>query len=246
MFYGWAPIVNEAPNVRYLSGGATAAPVAFHVMGGSRRSSGPQHEHTPQAMLQNVPGLRVHVPATPADIDAAIHAAMTGPDPTVIVDHVLLGDVVGPVPDRPADFPSPSLLREGGDVLAVAASTMTWRALAAAEELAEEGTAVSVLNLATLTPLPFDLVAELAAAHAAVVFVDESRLAGSPASALMAGLLERGVRTPARLVCTADVPAPFATDLLDAVVPTTGRIAAAIRDLAAGAEDRPTTTGGKR
>jgi pyruvate/2-oxoglutarate/acetoin dehydrogenase E1 component len=198
-------------------------------------------------MLQNVPGLRVHVPATPADIDAAIHAALTGPDPTVIVDHVLLGEIVGPVPERPAGPPAPSLLREGGDVLAVAAGAMTWRALAAAGELAAEGTEVSVLNLATLTPLPLDLVAELAAAHAAVVFIEESRRAGSPASALMAGLLERGVRTPARLVCTADVPAPFATDLLDAVVPTTGRIAAAIRDLAAGrAEDPPTTTGEKR
>lgn len=234
MFYGWAPIVNEAPNVRYLSGGATSAPVAFHVMGGSRRSSGPQHEHTPQAMLQNVPGLRVHVPATPADIDAAIHAAMTGPDPTVIVDHVLLGGVTGPVPDRPAEFPGPVLLREGGEVLVVAAGLMVHRALAAARELGPEGEGVSVLDLATLTPLPFDLVAELAARHSAVVFVEESRLAGSPASALMAGLLERGVRTPARLVCTADVPAPFATGLLDAVVPTTARIAAAVRDAAAG------------
>ena len=37
MFYGWAPIVNEAPNVRYLSGGAASAPVTFHVMAGSRR-----------------------------------------------------------------------------------------------------------------------------------------------------------------------------------------------------------------
>ena len=234
MFYGWAPIVNEAPNVRYLSGGATGAPVAFHVMGGSRRSSGPQHEHTPQAMLQNIPGLRVHVPATPADIDAAIHAAFTGPDPTVIVDHVLLGAVSGPVPDRPARFPAPTLLREGGEVLVVAAGVMTQRALAAVDELGPEGETVSVLNLATLTPLPLDLVAELAAKHAAVVFVEESRLAGSPASALMAGLLERGVGTPTRLVCTADAPAPFATDLLDAVVPTTARIAAAVRAVAAG------------
>ncbi|HEX4752993.1 MAG TPA: transketolase C-terminal domain-containing protein [Solirubrobacterales bacterium] len=234
MFYGWAPIVNEAPNVRYLSGGATSAPVAFHVMGGSRRSSGPQHEHTPQAMLQNIPGLRVHVPATPADIDAAIHAALTGPDPTVIVDHVLLADVSGAVPVRPAASPAPALLREGGEVLVVAAGVMTQRALAAAGDLDPDGERVSVLNLATLTPLPFDLVAELAASHAAVVFVEESRLAGSPASALMAGLLERGIDTPARLVCTVDAPAPFATDLLDAVVPTTARIAAAVREVAAG------------
>jgi pyruvate dehydrogenase E1 component beta subunit len=242
MFYGWAPIVNEAPNVRYLSGGATSAPVAFHVMGGSRRSSGPQHEHTPQSMLQNVPGLRVHVPGTPADIDAAIHAALTGPDPTVIVDHVLLAEATGPVPEEPPDFPAPTLLRDGGEVLVVAASTMTQRALRAVAELGTEGEGVSVLNLATLTPLPHDLVAELASRHEAVVFVEESRLSGSPASALMAGLLERGVGTPARLVCTADAPAPFATDLLDAVVPTVARIAETVRDARGGRipQDHPT------
>jgi hypothetical protein len=58
----------------------------------------------------------------------------------------------------------------------------------------------------------------------------------------MAGLLERGVGTPARLVCTADAPAPFATDLLDAVVPTVARIAEAVRDARGGRvpQDHPT------
>ena len=98
MFYGWAPLVNEAPNVRYLSGGEASAPAVFHMMAGARRGGGAQHEHTPQAMLQNVPGLRVLAPATPAAVDGAFHAALTGEDPTVIVDHVrlavrLLGDL---------------------------------------------------------------------------------------------------------------------------------------------------------
>jgi pyruvate/2-oxoglutarate/acetoin dehydrogenase E1 component len=232
MFYGWAPIVNEAPNVRYLSGGATAAPVAFHVMGGSRRAGGPQHEHTPQSMLQSVPGLRVHVPGIPADIDAAIHAAMTGPDPTVIVDHVLLGDATGPVPDAPA-APGPTLLREGGEILIVASGVMTQRALAATSALDVDGLPVSVLNLGTLTPPPLDLLAELAAAHRAVLFVEESRAAGSPSATLMAALLEGGAGVRASLLCTVDAPAPFATELLDAVVPTAERIAVAGRDLAA-------------
>jgi pyruvate/2-oxoglutarate/acetoin dehydrogenase E1 component len=230
MFYGWAPIVNEAPNIRYLSGGASSAPVAFHVMGGSRRAGGPQHEHTPQAMLQNIPGLRVHLPGTAADIDAAIHAAMTGPDPTVIVDHVLLGGVRGEVPERPTQ-PGASVLRRGSDALVVAASVMTQRALAAADELADEGVEVTVLNLATVTPLPFELLAELAVESGVVLFVEESRGAGSPSASLMADLLERGCGAHAALLCSRAAPAPFATQLLDEVVPTSERITVAVRDL---------------
>ena len=74
MFYGWAPIANEAPAIRYVSGGKVAAPAVYHIFAGARRNGGVQHEHTPQAMLQGVPGLRLYAPGTPADIDAAFHA----------------------------------------------------------------------------------------------------------------------------------------------------------------------------
>jgi pyruvate/2-oxoglutarate/acetoin dehydrogenase E1 component len=230
MFYGWAPIVNEAPNVRYLSGGATSAPAAFHVMAGSRRGGGAQHEHTPQAMLQNVPGLRVLAPGTPADVDAAFHAALTGGDPTVIVDHVLLADAEGPVPVAPGP-PGPSLVREGGDALIVAYSLMTQRALAAAETLNREGIAASVLNLAAIAPLPAAAVTAAVSRHRATVFVDESRAAGSPAAALMARVLEAAPAGRAALVCTADAPTPAAPHLVDEIVPTTEAIAAAVRRL---------------
>lgn len=234
MFYAWPAIVNEAPVVHYLSGGAVTAPVAFHVHGGSRRGGGPQHEHTAQAMLQNVPGLRVLAPATPEDIDAAIHAALTGPDPTVIVDHILLAEASGPVGDEPLRLPAPRLLRHGADVLIVASSVMTERALAAAAELEREGIAAAVLNLPVVSPPPVDEVRALAAGHHAVVFADESRPPGSPASLLMAELLRTRPDVRAELVGTRAAPAPFALPLLDVIVPTCTRIAAAARELTQG------------
>lgn len=231
MYYAWSAIVNEAPLVRYLSGGAVSAPVAFHVHGGSRRGGGPQHEHTPQSMLQGVPGLRVLAPGTPADIDAALHIAFTGPDPTVIFDHLLLTDVRGPVPATPADTLEPSLLRTGEDALLVASSAMTQRALAAAGELAAEGTEVAVLNVPTVAPPPIDQLMHAASEHRAVAFVEESRAAGSPAAFLIASLLARRRDLVTALICTADAPAPFALELLDEVVPTAARIAGDVRRL---------------
>jgi pyruvate/2-oxoglutarate/acetoin dehydrogenase E1 component len=236
MFYAWPAVVNEAPLVRYLSAGAVQAPVAFHVHGGSRRGGGPQHEHSPQAMLQNVPGLRVLVPGTPADIDTALHTALTGPDPTVIFDHVLLADTRGPVPESPAVAPAAGLLREGGDALVVASGVMTPRALQAAAELELEGIDVAVLNVPMVAPAPLEPVLDVAGGYRVVAFADESRGPGSPASYLMAALLERRGAVRAALVCSAGAPAPFALHLLDEIVPTTSRIAAAVRELMTGAD----------
>jgi pyruvate/2-oxoglutarate/acetoin dehydrogenase E1 component len=231
MFYGWAPIVNEAPNVRYLSGGAASAPVAFHVMAGSRRGGAAQHEHTPQAMLHNVPGLRVLAPATPADVDAAVHSALTGDDPTVIVDNVRLAEFEGPLGSSPADIRLPTLLRDGSDVLIVSYSLMVQQAVLAAGLLADEGIAAAVLDVAQLAPLPH---AELLAAterHDAVLFVDESRAAGSPATHMLARVVQARPRVTARLLCTLDAPAPFAPALVDAIVPGPEQIAAEVRAL---------------
>ena len=233
MFYGWAPIVNEAPNVRYLSGGAVSAPAAFHIMAGTRRGGAAQHEHTPHAMLQNVPGLRVLAPATPAGIDAAFHVALTGEDPTVIVDNVRLADFAGPVGDSPADASRPALLRDGADALIVSYSLMAQEALRAASLLASEGIEAAVLEVAQLAPLPVAALLAASAGHRTMLFVDESRSAGSPASHMMARVLGARPGARASLLCSLDAPSPFAPELVDMLVPDARAIAAAVRALLA-------------
>jgi pyruvate/2-oxoglutarate/acetoin dehydrogenase E1 component len=231
MFYGWPAIVQEAANIRYLSGGLMKAPVTFLIHAGSRRGGGAQHEHTPHAMLQNVPGLRIYAPATPAEVDGVFHAALTGEDPVLIADHVLLVDAEGPVKERPASPDEPSLLRTGDDVLIISYSLMAQRALQAADAVQARGISAAVLSVPLLHPMPVEAVIAVAERYERLLFVDESRAAGSPMSLLMARLLEHGCRARSRLVCTRDAPAPFAPHLLDEVVPTMARIAKSIVDL---------------
>jgi pyruvate dehydrogenase E1 component beta subunit len=233
MFYGWPAIVQEAANVRYLSGGQTTAPVTFHIHAGSRRGGGAQHEHTPHAMLQNIPGLRIYAPGTPSEVDAVFHAALTGSDPVLIVDHLLLADAEGQLEEAPGAADRPTVLRAGTDLLVVSYSLMAQRSLRAAELLAAEGVSAAVMSVGLIHPMPVDAVLDLAAGYERVVFVDESRAAGSPMSLLMARMLERGSRAHVKLVCTRDAPAPYAVHLLDEVVPTTNRIVEAMRDLSA-------------
>ena len=66
-FQAWAQLVNEAPNIHYMSGGQSRVPVTFYSLIGIRGAGAAQHSHRTQAMLGNVPGLRLLLPASPAD-----------------------------------------------------------------------------------------------------------------------------------------------------------------------------------
>jgi pyruvate/2-oxoglutarate/acetoin dehydrogenase E1 component len=234
MFHGWAAVVQEAANVRYLSGGQSSAPITIHMQSGARRSGAAQHEHTPQAMLQNIPGLRLYQPGTPAEIDAILHASLTANDPCLIFDQIHLIDSEGEVGDEPADANQPTVLREGGDVLVVAAGLMVQRTLSAAERL-QGDIDVQVLSKPQISPAPVDTVREIAAGFDTVLFVDECRAPGSPSSYLMSCLLESGTDATVRQLCTEFAPSPFGLAMLDAVVPTVDTIEAAVRGLVAGA-----------
>ena len=232
MLYAWPQVVIEAPNVRYLSYGRISCPVVFHIMAGSRGDGGVQHEHTPQAMVMNVPGIKIFAPATPADVDGLVTAAIKDPDPVLFVDHILLGDVEGEVPNVPdSTLPRADVLRSGKDVGIIAYSLMAHRALEAAHHLAGAGIDAGVLNLRTLVPMPMSDVLEFARGLRFVVIVDESRRAGSPASYLASTIAESLPDTRIALVCTLDAPFPFARAQRDFLLPTAEKIARASKNL---------------
>jgi pyruvate dehydrogenase E1 component beta subunit len=229
-------VVNEAPHIRYLSGGEVSAPVVVNIQSGARRAGGAQHEHTPHAMLQNVAGLTIYLPATPQSIYDVYRTALTGDDPAVVVDHVLLGETSGPLDEgQPVPVQPIEVLREGDDGLIVATSLMSLRAREAAERLsAAGGPSVSVVNVTRITPSPWRELAALVDGRDFAVFVDESRGPGSPGSYLLARVAETVPGARLRLVCCADAPSPFSTALLDEVVPTVERIEESLRAAAAG------------
>jgi len=143
-----------------------------------------------------------------------------------------LAQVRGPLPAAPDRELSPTLIRSGGDALLVTSGIMTERAQGAARVLERDGLDVAILNLPAVAPAPVTAVLEAVAEHRVVVFVEESRAAGSPSASLMAALLDRRREVVTTLICTPPVPMPFALGLLDDVVPTSARIAAAVRQLA--------------
>jgi pyruvate/2-oxoglutarate/acetoin dehydrogenase E1 component len=233
-YEAWPQIVNEAANAHYMSGGQTRVPVVFHILHGIRGAGAAQHSQSPQAMLWNCPGLQIVLPSSPRDVKGLLKTAVASDNPTVFVDHSLLFDIVGPVPedDGPIPFGQAEVKRAGDDVTVVATSLMVQRALAVAERLAVEGIAVEVVDPRTIVPLDFATIMASVEKTRRVVVVDECHRSCGIAAELVAQIAETGfdkLKSPIRRVATLDVPIPFSPPLEDYVGPSEARIADAIR-----------------
>jgi len=235
IFQAFSQVVNEAANIRYMTGGQTAVPVIFHVNHGIRGGGAAQHSHSPQAMMWNTPGLKVMLPSSPRDVHGLLRTALETEDPVFWADHVKLFDVVGPVAEEgwePIPFGVADVKRSGSDVTIVATSFMVQRSLGAAEQLATEGISVEVIDPRTL--VPFDLETILTSVHRTgrLVVVDECHRAcgvGAEIAALVAEHAFDALRGPVRRVATLDVPIPFSPALEAFVEPTEAKICAAVR-----------------
>jgi len=146
-------IVNSAAKIRYLSGGKTAVPMVIRAPAGQSL----------EAYVFGTPGLRVFVPATPADAKGLLKTAIRLADPVIFLEHESLYDMKGEVPDD-QDFLIPmgkaNVLREGKDVTIVAYSKSVYDALSAAEALAHSGIDAEVIDFRTLNPLDMTTVIE--------------------------------------------------------------------------------------
>ncbi len=233
-YEAWPQIVNEAANAFYMSGGQTRTPVVFHLLHGLRGAGAAQHSHSPQAMLWNCPGLEIVLPSSPRDVKGLLKTAVNSNNPTVFVDHVLLFDVRGDVPDTDEAIPfgQAEIKRAGGDLTVIATSLMVQRSLAVAERLADEGIEVEVVDPRTIVPLDFDTIIASVEKTGRVVVVDECHQSCGVAAEFVARIAEAGfdkLKAPMRRVTTLDVPVPYSPPLEEFISPSEARIADAIR-----------------
>ena len=94
-FEAWPQIVNEAPNIFYMSGGQVKVPVMFHALVGIRLMGAAQHSARPQAMLMQAAGLQIIAPARASDVLPLLQAAKDSERPTFWIDHPLLFEEKG-------------------------------------------------------------------------------------------------------------------------------------------------------
>lgn len=187
----------------------------------------------------HTPGLKVVAPSNPVDAKGLLSEAIRDNNPVIYFeskplyrssrDHVPEGEVL-------VELGKAAVPRRGDDLTVVSYGSMTREALAAAETLAEEGIAATVVDLRTLKPLDTDTVlAEAARTGKVIVTHAANRTAGVGAevAALIAEEVFESLDGPIVRLGATDTPVPFSPPLEDAYRPNAGKIAEAARKLAA-------------
>ena len=227
-------IVNNAATMRHMSGGQFEVPIAVRMATGGGKQIAAQHSHSLENWYAHVPGIKVLAPATVQDAHDMLLAAVEDPDPVFVFEHQMLYGVDGELDTNGAP-PSPwkaIIRRPGTDLSLIAYGGSMHKALAAAEELANEGVNAEVIDLRSLRPLDTDTILDsVRRTHRAVV-IDEAWKTGSLASEISAILAEHAfyeLDAPVERVCTVEVPIPYAKHLEEAAIPQVPQIVEAAK-----------------
>jgi len=229
-------VVNEAPRLRYMTGGQVTVPLVLKAGYGFTAGWAGQHTGSIYGMFLGVPGLKVALPATPADAKGLLATAVRDDNPVCFFHHYLLTLEPGDVPEGEylVPFGQAAVRRAGGDVTIVATGWMVGKALAAAERLAAEGVEAEVIDPRTIAPLDTGTILESVAKTGRLVLVDQATRHGSAAAVIAAEVAEGGfgsLRAPIRQVTALDATIPYSQPMEDYVLPDEDKIVTAVREV---------------
>lgn len=148
-------IVNIAAKSRYMYGGSVCVPLVIRSIIGKSWGQGGQHSQGLYSFFMHVPGLKVVAPTTPYDAKGCLIQAIRDDNPVLFVEHRLLHEQKGPVPEEPYTVPfgKARLLREGAEATLVGISYMAVECLRAHAYLKGKGIGTDVIDPVSLSPL---------------------------------------------------------------------------------------------
>ncbi len=155
-------IFNQLAKWQSMSGGLLRMPVVLRVSVGSKY--GAQHSQDWTSLVAHIPGLKVVFPATPYDAKGLMFAALTGTDPVIFFESQRLYGIAeqfepGGVPAGRYEVAigEPAIRREGSDLTILTVGATLYRALEAADELAERhGLQCEVIDARSLVPFNYE------------------------------------------------------------------------------------------
>jgi len=238
MLVAFDQVINEAPRLRYMSGGQVKVPVVFKAGFGFAAGWAGQHSNCIYHALMGIPGLRVVVPSTSADAKGLMAASIRDDNPVVYLHHYMLTLDKGEVPDGEYIIPLgvADIKRPGTDVTIVATAWMVKKSLAAAERLAEEGISAEVIDPRTLAPLDVKTILASVRKTGRLVLVDQAPRHSSAAAVIAAEVAEHGfeyLRAPVKMVTALDTPVPYSEPLENFILPNEEKIVQAVKSVLA-------------
>lgn len=227
-------VLNNMAKFRYMYGGKASTPITVRTTYGAGFGAAAQHSQALYPIFAHIPGIKVALPSNAYDAKGLLTAAIRDDDPVLFFEHKALYDVATEVPDESFVLPfgEAAVIGDGEDCCIVAFGYMVERAKQAAELLAREGIAVTIVDPRTISPLDTDTIVESIVTCGRLVVVDEaSPVCGmaSEIAALAATECPRALKAPVQKVTPPAAPIPFSPALEQAYLPSVEAIVMAVK-----------------
>ncbi len=215
-------IVSQAAKWSHMFGGQAKAPITVRGIINRGGEQGAQHSQALHSWFAHVPGLRVVMPATPADAHDLLVASVMCDDPVMYIDDRWLyeiEEVIEPRYNLDLRNEGPKIIREGNDYTLVGCGHTTQLCLQAADTLAADGLECDVVDLRILNPLRYEQIVESVQRTGRLCVVDGGWSNCGMAGEIIAGIVERlepsiFKTSPVRITLP-DAPAPTSKALED-------------------------------
>lgn len=229
-------IANQAAKIRYMSGGQVKVPLTIRMPLGGGRSSAAQHSQSLQAWVSHVPGLKVVLPSTAAELKGLLKTAIRDDNPVIFMEHKMEYNKKYKVPvgEYTIPFGKANVVREGDRLTIVATSSMVMKSLEAANELAKDNIYVEVIDVRTLVPFDKETVINSVKKTGRLLVVDEGFVSFGVGAEIGMRIMEDvfyDLEYPMMRLGTADVPHPFSPALEFPIIPDAKKIYAKAKEM---------------
>ncbi|MFC0245655.1 pyruvate dehydrogenase complex E1 component subunit beta [Falsochrobactrum ovis] len=228
-------IVNSAAKTLYMSGGQMGAPMVFRGPSGAAARVAAQHSQCFAAWYGHIPGLKVVMPYTAADAKGLLKAAIRDPNPIIFLENEILYGHHFDVP-KMDDFVLPigkaRVHKQGKDATIVSFGIGMTYSVKAAEELAQMGIDVEIIDLRTIRPMDIPTVVESVKKTGRLVTVEEGFPQSSVGTEIATRVMQQAfdyLDAPILTIAGKDVPMPYAANLEKLALPTVAEVVEAVK-----------------
>lgn len=233
-------IRNELATMRWRSDGDSKAPMVMRVpVGGYLKGGAVYHSQSGTTLFAHTPGIMIAYPSNALDANGLLRTAIRCDDPVMFLEHKHLYRQVYNKSQYPSSeflipFGKGKKVREGSDVTIVTYGALVQRSFEACKRLEKQGITVDLIDLRTLVPYDWEIIAESVKKTSRVIVAHEDPISygyGAEIAARIADELFEYLDAPVKRIGATDTFVAYAPQVEDFILPQTEDVEKAVQGL---------------